>query len=201
MERTTSREATATQLISPAMISKRWQTIGARRRTAAGFTLIELCIVLVVLMLFVGLVVPNLAAVKRSRELAVVEASIARLPIQARNEALTAKTPVTIRVSGSSLIMERTPTTGEAQSVRQVDLIDGIQIEAAQLNGQTVSGDGWKWTVYPDGTSDSGGLQFIEGSLQKSLLMTDKSETRWLGEALPDTTQDRWQAGELQQRG
>ena len=161
----------------------------------------ELCIVLVVLMLFVALVVPNLAAVKRSRELAKLEASIARLPVQAQNEARSSGTPVTIRVEGSSLIMERTPATGDAQTVRQIDLTGDIQVAAAQLNNAVADPGSWRWTVYPDGTSDSGGLQFSEGATQKSVVITSSGEVRWLSDALPDATRDRWQAGALQQRG
>ncbi|BDI31635.1 hypothetical protein CCAX7_36860 [Capsulimonas corticalis] len=179
----------------------RRRRIGAARRRAAGFTLIELSIVLVVLMLFVALVTPNLTAVKRSRELAQLNASIARMPVQAQNEARSSQKPVTIRIDGSSVVMERTPVTGAAESVRQVDLTSDVQIEAAQLNNATADPGTWRWTVYPDGASDSGGLQFLEGSARKSLVITSTGEIRWIADALPDTAQDRWTAGELQQRG
>ena len=179
-----------------------------RRPGRRAFTLIELTLVIAVLALMVALVVPNLLAIKRSRDLLNLEAAIGRLPAEARNAAVKSGRPVTLQITGDALVMQQSQTdastaqtNGTSAQMKQVSLGSGIVVENAQQNGQPVDPSAWLWTAYPDGTADSGGLEFTEGSAVKSLVIPRDMNARWVDGALPDTSQDKWTAGELLQRG
>jgi len=157
-------------------------------------------VVIAVLLLMAALIAPNLVAVQRSRDLRNLEAKVARLPVEARNEAVKSSTPVTIRLSDTALVMERTPANDTAEPVKQIDLGTTMQVDDAQRNGQEVAATSWQWTAYPDGTSDSGGLTVIEGDQRKSLVVPKTGFPTWVIGDLPDSSQDQWPAGDLLQR-
>jgi type II secretory pathway pseudopilin PulG len=170
-----------------------------RRNT--GFTLMEMSIILVVLALFAALVVPNVVAIKRSRDLAALEADVARLPVTGRNEARSARVPVALRVDDTDLVLERRPPDADPQVVKRVPLTGDLRIESARnANGLTDVAT-WTWTVYPDGSADAGGLEFSEGQNRKSLTLETDGGSRWMSGDLPDDLDEKWPAGELEKRG
>lgn len=163
-----------------------------------AFTLIELVVVLFVLLLLATAVVPRAVALQRSRRLKDREGRIARLPALCRNEAVRAGVPVRLRADGSALVMERAPVGGAAEEVRREPLGAGLTLDAAQSDGRFVDAGAWQWTVYPDGSGDSGGLEFAEGASRKSLRLPSGGGARWVAGDLPDTLPERWPAGSLQ---
>jgi type II secretory pathway pseudopilin PulG len=165
-----------------------------------AFTLMEMVVVCAVLIIIAAAIMPNLVAMTRSRSLKDLEGSIARLPAEARNEALKSQTPVQIRVSGTMLVVEQVPDTGAPVQVEQVDLGSDITIDSAQLNGKSVDIGSWTWMVYPDGSADSGAMQFSEGQVQKSLILYTSGDSRFITGPMPDQSQDQWPAGQLLQR-
>lgn len=162
-----------------------------------AFTLVELTVVCAILVIIAATIVPNLVAVTRSRSLKDLEGNVARLPAEARNEAVKSQTPVRLRVSGTTLVMERVPATGEPAQVKMVDLGDSLTVDAAQQNGKTTDAGSWVWMVYPDGSADSGGVEFTEGQAQKSLVLSANGGVQWIDGPLPDSAQDTWPAGQL----
>ncbi|HEV2473165.1 MAG TPA: type II secretion system protein [Chthonomonadales bacterium] len=173
---------------------------GASQRRLA-FTLVEVNVVIFILLILAAVILPSVAAIKRSRQLSDLEAAITRLPLQARNQARKSLVPVALQVQGNSLVMTQDPNGQNQQQLGEVDLNQDIQLDKAQRNGQPSDTGSWQWVVYPDGSSDSAGLEFTEGSAKRSLLLSRDGTIRWLQQALPDTTQDTWQAGQLQKRG
>jgi type II secretory pathway pseudopilin PulG len=178
----------AMPLISPAI------------KRAHGFTLIELTVVCAILIVIAGAIVPNLLTLTQSRSLKDLEGNVARLPVEARNEALKSQNPVRLRISGTMLVMEQVPATGDPIQVKQVDLGENLQIDTVQLNGKPSDIGSWEWTVYPDGSADSGGIQFTEGKAEKSMVLSQNGTSQWISGELPDQTQDQWPAGQLLQR-
>jgi len=170
------------------------------RLSSRGFTLVELVVVIFVLLLLATAVVPRVVAIQKSRRLKDMEGRIIRLPIEARNEAVRAATPVRLRVDGAALVMERAPVNGTPEMVKRVPLGSGIQVESVRLGDQPSNTGSWQWTVYPDGSADEGGIQFAEGASEKSLLLTSQGDARWILGDLPDGTPERWPAGQLRQR-
>jgi hypothetical protein len=103
---------------------------------------------------------------------------------------------MTIKVEGASLLLTRTVEGSVAQEVRRVQLGSDIRIDRAQLNDQSVDTTSWEWSVYPDGSSDRGGLQFRVERRTMSLRLSADGDVRWETGSLPDPGRDRWQAGE-----
>lgn len=169
-------------------------------RAFQAFTLIELIVVLFVLLLITTAIVPSVVALQRSRRLKSLEARIIRLPLEARNEAARSGTPMRLRVDGAALVLDRAPTNGESEEIKRVALGNSVQVEDAQQGGRPIGTDSWQWTVYPDGSAEDGGLQFVERSTRKSLVLFSDGRARWLSGDLPDQSQDRWPVGQLQQR-
>jgi type II secretory pathway pseudopilin PulG len=167
---------------------------------AKAFTLVEMIVICAVLLIIAAAIVPNLLAITRSRSLKDLEADVARLPAEARNEAVQTDTPVRLLISGTMLVMEQVPATGDPQQIKEVDLGDSLQVETVELNGTPTDVGSWEWTVYPDGSADSGGIQFSEGQAQDSLILSSTGTAQWISGELPDQSQDQWPAGQLLQR-
>jgi Tfp pilus assembly protein FimT len=199
-----------------------------QRTAAAGFTYVEMIAIMLILLLMASLIVPSIMAHQRSTAQKELEGQVARLPQDARNEAVQLQNPVSIRISGNSLIMEEqiyaqttsdnsaTSTTlsnvdpnagasgstnngaGSSQvQLKEIDLDSAMQIAGTQLNGQSTDAGSWLWIVYPDGSAEQGGIQFAEGTSQKSLIMNSNGESQWISGELPDVTENQWPAGQL----
>lgn len=165
-----------------------------------GFTLIEMNIALLILVLAAAFIVPSVLAFQRSRAVKDLEASVIRFPVQARNEAIQSQVPIVVQIQNNALVMEQNPTNGTPQIEEQLDLTNDMQVTGAQQNGQSTDPGSWKWNVYPDGSSDTGGLQFSEGSQTKSLIFSSNGTVQWISGELPDPTMQKWTAGQLMQR-
>ena len=190
------RGAKATPPTSPVTSSSLPNPAHKRR----AFTLVELIVVLFILLLMTTAVVPRVVALQKSRRLKDMEARIIRLPVEARNEAVRAATPVRLRVDGAALVLERAPLNGTPEEVKRVPLGTGIGVDSVEQDGQPANVGSWQWTVYPDGSADAGGIQFGEGASEKSLVMSSDGSARWVIGDLPDGTPERWPAGQIQQR-
>jgi type II secretory pathway pseudopilin PulG len=176
-------------------------------------------VVITILVLMAAAVMPNLVAIARSRQFYNAEQTLWRLPMEARNEASKSQEPVTLRLEGDTFVMERPKpdddqnnTTTNVQNssqnnqdmeeVKRVDFSGGLHAESARKNGDTSDLASWKWTVYPDGTSDSGGVAFTEGNSRKSLVLSATADAHWIQGDLPtNDDNDHWPAGQLQTRG
>ena len=166
-----------------------------------AFTLIEMMVVVAVLTLMAAFITPNLVALQRSRILRSLEASVLRLPAEARAEAQRSGTAVTLRVDGGALVLERKPSKDEDPvEVKRLGLNGEITVQDAQTNGEGVDLASWTWVVYPDGTSKAALLELQEGSATRSLLFSAEGEARWGTGVEVSPAEERWQAGELEQR-
>jgi type II secretory pathway pseudopilin PulG len=169
-----------------------------------SFTLIEATVVITILALLAALVLPNVVAMKRSRDVQSLKASVLRLPAEALNEARKSKLAVTLRAEGSdTLIMERAGAEGEdSTEVKRLSLSQDLQLDAATSEGQSVDLGTWEWTVYPDGSAKAGHLELLEGNRILDLRLPGEGELpRWNTATTTQTDDERWSAGELEQRG
>ena len=164
-----------------------------------AFTLIEMTIVIGVLLLLSALIVPNFVAMKRSRDARDAEAALLRLPAEARDQSRRLKLPVTLRIEGEALVMERTPKDQDPQEIKRLVLV-GIRVDSIQQGGETWEPDSWQWVVYPDGSAPTASIELTEDKRARTLIIPADGEARWAaaGETTGDETQ--WEAGELEQR-
>jgi len=169
-------------------------------KLSRAFTLVEAIVVCAVLLVIAGAIIPNWFRVVQSRTLKDLEGKIARLPAETRNEAVKTQTPARIRLSGTLLVMEQAPKDGAPVRVKTIDLGTDLQVGSMQINGKPTDSGSWLWTAYPDGSADSGGVQFTEGKVQKALVLSATGDAQWLSGPLPDQSQDQWPAGTLLQR-
>lgn len=177
-------------------------------RSRAGTTLIELTVVLAVLLLIAAAVGPRVVAIQQSQNLKQLEAKVARLPAEAQNQAITLQTPIRLRISSNSIVLEKVTLdsyggiTADTQSeqIKQVDLGDSITVDNAEMNGQNAPPDSWTWIVYPDGSSDTGALEFEVDKSHYALVINERARSQWIQGDMPDQTQDQWPAGTYVQR-
>ena len=172
-----------------------------RGRTRAGFTLIELIVVLFILLLLTAAVVPRVVALQQSRRLKDAEGRVIRLPAEAANEAVRSGKPVRLRVDGADLVLDRAPVGAAPEEFKRAALGRDLRVSAVTQNGQPAGAASWQWTVYPDGSADSGGIEFAEGTAQKSLRLSSDGSARWIAGSLPAEAPERWPAGSLLSRG
>lgn len=188
---------------------------GYSRKAERGFTLIEMSVVITVLLLTATFVIPNMVTIRRTRALLDTEAAIQRLPREAHNEAIKSRQGVSLRVEGTALIMERVPNTDSnlnqptglnqqandtAVEVKRVNLGNEISATRAQNGKESTDIASWKWTTYPDGSADYGGIEFTIGSQTKSLVFSRQGGYTWQEGNLPEPTDEEWQAGEIEKR-
>lgn len=166
-----------------------------------GITFVELLIVVVVVAVMAAAIMPRVAAFEASRQLEADEASIIRLPGEAKVQAAKAQLPVRLRIDGNAFVMEQIPiengTYGDPQMIQQLQIPQDVTVGTMELNGQTVNSGDWIWLAYPDGASDEAAIEFNEGSVQKSLIMPANSNSRWIAGPIPDEGQQKWSAGQL----
>lgn len=173
-----------------------------------GATMIEMTVVIMILLVTAAAAMPRIVAYENSRKETDTLAKIARLPSEAAAQAASLGVPVRLRDSGDSLIMEKvTPDASgtvtpdsQADQIKEVELGSTIQIDNAQLDGKIANAGTWIWTVYPDGSSDTGALEIAEGSSKSSMVISDHGTSLWLSGEMPDQTQDIWDAGALATR-
>ena len=172
-----------------------------------AFTLIEMTVVITVLALMAALIVPNMVAIKRSREVRVLEAAVRRLPSEAREEARRTKGPIILRVEGQAIVMESLPQGEDAgndpKELKRVALSDDLRLDNARQGADAIDVASWKWVAYPDGSAGAATLVFQEGRVTKSLRLFDKGEAQWIAgdDAGKTPIDDRWPVGDLEHRG
>jgi prepilin-type N-terminal cleavage/methylation domain-containing protein len=167
----------------------------------AGFTLIEMSVVITILALMAALTVPNLVAIKTSRDGRDKEEAIRRLPSQALSLAREGKTAVTLKVDGSDLVLEQVAkddpdTTDEVKRLS----LGSFSVSSTRKAGESSDTSSWEWKVYPDGTAEAATLEINEGTGSKTLQLTPEGDARWLGSGETEQTSEKWTAGELEQR-
>jgi prepilin-type N-terminal cleavage/methylation domain-containing protein len=199
-----------------------------RHRRSHAYTLVEMVVVCAILALLATAVMPNLVAQRRSQALRSTAAAVLRLPTEARNQAAALKVPVALLLDGGDLVLERmatddattnttnpanamggpvsrlgvsNATQGEGDVLKRVALGGEVQVESAQAAGEGIDPGAWRWVVYPDGSADEGGLVLQFGSQRRTLYLPPDGPARWIaGDEMPDPTQERWPAGEVEQR-
>lgn len=85
-------------------------------------------------------------------------------------------------------------------TVKSVPLIAGIQFGNFQLAGSSSDSGNWKLHFYADGTSDGGGFELVDRRETRSVVINTRGGCQLTDGTLPDTSQDRWAAGDYVHR-
>ena len=86
------------------------------------------------------------------------------------------------------------------KTLKTVPLIAGLQFGNLQLAGSSSDSGSWKLHFYADGSSDGGGIEISDRSQSKSIVINTHGGVQQTDGTLPDTSQDRWTAGDYVHR-
>lgn len=181
-----------------------------------GFTLIEMTVVCTVLMVIAALVVPNVVSMKTAETHREAYRAFLRLARRGRQEAMrSGRTYVLTVESGNSLRLQREPASAtdqdpratqvtddpELEDVDAVQFPDGVNTANLEIDHQSSNATDFKLHFYPDGKSEEGGIEFLEGATTRTLLVTADGVISLQEGNLPqDQNADRWEAGQYEQR-
>jgi len=169
-----------------------------------GFTLIELTAVIVVLALLSAVVVPRLSVVRESVRAKLSYDAVQRLASRGRELAISSGTPVQMAFNEADAQFElrQTNETAEPTVVSQVPLHPALSASQFRSGETDMSATDWVVTFYADGTSDGGAVEIDEGGIVHSFIIGSRNGlSRWQDGAMPASESERWQAGEIEQRG
>lgn len=168
----------------------------------AGFTLVELSAVILILALLAALVVPSVTAQVGSQRTASFRIDVKRLALQARERAVTTGRQATLRWDGALIAeLEAAEEGDDPTQIARLELPDGTSMERATKNGADADLDGWTVIFFPSGRGQSGGLEWSSSGRLFHLTVEAPTglATVTAGE-LPQTGPTEWEAGELEQR-
>ncbi len=169
-------------------------------RTTRGFTLIEMSCVIAIMFVVAALIMPDFVTMRRSRALQDLKAAIHRLPIEAANESRARALPARIVIENDTLILQYVPLEDDPVEVKRVELSSLMSIQGVRQGGEAVDTGSWNWQVYPDGSAVTAAIVFKEGSNTLSLVLERDGQTQWVSGEPPDTSDDEWDAGEIEYR-
>lgn len=169
-----------------------------------GFTLIEMGVVVLVVVLMVATVVPKLASFQRGIDSKISMDQVQRLASRAREIAMSTGQPVTLAFESTENRFELRSTTedGDSQVLASAALAADIVPQRFLAGENEPSSADWSINFYSDSTSDGGGVEVVEGGITRSLVIGAKSGlSRWQDGGMPANELDRWPAGEYERRG
>jgi type II secretory pathway pseudopilin PulG len=198
-------------------------------RRHRGFTLIEMSVIVVVLMLFAALIVPNVIKMGPAQQQRAIYGALVDLVRKAREDAIENGTTYALAYDGSksAFVLKKQPaspdqtasSTGNlpqpenrplsnVQSVSDLEdvtslvLPAGIQANTFRVGTEGTDPGSWLLHFYPDGTSEGGGVELTPGgNVFKSVEVTKNGIPSLVDGPLPDPSEEKWTAGTYAQQG
>lgn len=168
----------------------------------AGFTLVELGVVILVLAMLAALVAPRLVAFQRTQEYRTFVSQTRAIFSEAREAAIERKAACVLTIDGRSIQLAPLSEDSDAQAIRTVSMPDGVEVSTVRLNGSQSNETEWRVAFYPDGSATKAGIEFDSDGRIFAMQVDDVTgRTELIDDTLPEETQTRWEAGEREQRG
>lgn len=171
-------------------------------RRRAGFTLIELSVVILVLAMMSAIIVPAVVSLLKSQKVESFKADALRLTRQARESAIERSRNVTLKWDGA-LIAEIPPNADEdeAQQIGRIELPDGMTVGSVFKGADEVVEDEWSVTFTPVGKGEEGSIVFESNGANYYIKIEGETGRITSGKGDPPTTlTESWEAGELEKR-
>lgn len=196
------------------------------RKRERGFTLIELGVVILILILFSALTVPSIVNEQRSRDANLFIGALPRFASQAREAAINRQRTVKLVYDESQsqlqMIEEALPSNVQAPintfnpndntKNRQQDPSDqettlgtlqvpyGVSVRDFQLKGDASSAADWQLEFFTDGKSLGGGLEVDDAGRAWSLTVSKYGIIELQQGNLPQQPENQWTAGDYEHR-
>lgn len=194
---------------------------------ARGLTLIEMLVTLTIIVIAVSLVATNVVRQQQGQVQRAFVSSIRNAPSYAKELAISTGQTITLSFDSSlnlinisnapptnsltalptnlqSTAMISAPvatTNSDAnQSLRSIPVPPGVSLDDFQLNSQDVAGANWLLHFYPDGRSETGGIQLSVSGQPLSLVIDDRGIPTLTEGSLPQPGTDTWTAGAYEPR-
>jgi len=175
----------------------------ALRRQNGGFTLIELGVVVLILVLLVATVTPKLTALRQGDNVRRFESDLVSMVSEAKS--LSSSNRQTVQLTydeGSDRFQLASGTDDDADRVlSSVTVPEGVQVRTFRLRQEDLAAGTWALKFYTDGSCDPGGVEVQLDRGAASMVVSPLGSARWSRTELGEPQEDRWQAGELEQRG
>lgn len=170
--------------------------------TNRAFTLIELMLIIVCLVLIVAVVAPRMESLKESGEYRAFRIGVRRLASEARELAISRGEPVSVSLNESEGTIQIQSDSADAQqaSLRSLQIAPGVQATRCVAGDVEANPAEWRLQFYPDGRSDGGGVQFEAENDTFYLMADERGVVRFDDGQLPNMAAQRWQAGEYERR-
>ena len=209
------------------------------RTRKRGYTLIEMTVVTVILVVFSALVVPSYIAIRDGQKRRAFYPSVVDLAATAREWAISRHRILYLETDSSTnmfMIKQQkndstyqaadggsgsaTPSTGSKQqdttpqtnigtavndrsndtTEATLPVAPGVQFGNYQLSGNASDSTSWKMAFYPDGSCDSGAVELNDKGIVRTLVVNRKGGAKIVEGSIPDSSQDKWSAGNYVQR-
>lgn len=173
-------------------MAKAKQRTSRRLDARRGFTYLELGVVILVLSLFAAVAVPRITAMLESQESHAFRSRLVLMLGEAREQAITRGESVEVAFDGASF------QVGENENLPMPEF---VSIAQGMLDGVDLGSEDWSARFYPDGTSTSLSLEFLEAGEPWHITVNPTTAIGdWGWGSVPETGQTRWEAGELETR-
>ena len=164
-----------------------------------GYTLIELCLVIIVITLISALIVPNLVRAREGQERRDFEAKVFRLASWARETAIQEHKTLALSVSDRRFTVVEETEDGE-EDRQSLSMPEGIDTGSMAAEGEDATSNEWRLHFFPDGSSDGGGVELSDNGRIRTLEVKTDGSMRVIEGNLEENGTEKWNAGEIEKR-
>lgn len=198
-----------------AKVTRRTSTTARSKR---AFTLIELTVVVIILVVTTALILPGIGRMKSQRKQRDFVPAIRRIFNLARSVAIEeGSTSYLIwDSSANQVVLKRRKTTSETSSatnapttgtnsaddvtIASISITDGVEPNRFDLGDASVSEGSWQLEFYPDGTTQAGGVDFTLGGRESHAHVTKQGAVQVADGPMDDPSGNSWPAGDFERR-
>lgn len=164
-----------------------------------GFTFLEMTLVIGLLFLMAGVTIPRVSTSLKSQQVRTFREDVGRLFADARNLARSSGQTVYVQVGESGQL--QLVQGDQDQPLRSIAVPEGMNLDDFELLGDPVSESEWQVGYYGDGKVDTAAFSINEGDVSRTYRILSTGVIREVGDDEYQDPEEKWEAGEIVQRG
>ena len=168
-----------------------------------GFTLMEVTVVIAVLVITAVMIMPAISRQKGQITQRDFVPALRRIVSSARTAAIdqSVTTYLSWDDSQAKVILYKQGTAdGGDEQLTSISVPNAFTTNSFVLNGESSNSGDWKLHFYPDGSSETGGVEFTDNGKTQYMLVNIRGIGQLAGGSLPETSSDHWPAGDYEHR-
>ena len=170
----------------------------ASKGSRAGYTLIEMGVVIGLIALFAAMILPALAHWRAGDEYRSFPGRLLRFVAKAKQDAIDNKQSRSIGVdptTGEFRIYWTDPQSQNEQEGGRLAMPAEMQLGRVTYLNNDTSVQSWQITFYQDGTAEDAGVEVRDQDQYITILVDSIGNIKMLRDPLPEQTDVRWSAG------